>query len=232
MVVWTFASATYLLFQLVSCCSCLDVCVCQLSKTLTVIGVFGDVCIWLRQWLRKTCFCTQTKNLSNSWKVPVTRSNWKPMWSLWRKQWWISKNCAEASNKAFMQPVGKKHIAAGMLYEHFNRLEVIKRNLHNTENEMMKPKVTNDHFTWHESCHQALKAILKQWITHNMEWVSRWLARNLKERGHCLTLCRLQDKLSLGFEKKRQMNEKIEEMIRRKEPPAKLATLVERYNNS
>ena len=63
-----------------------------------------------------------------------------------------------------------------------------------------------------------------------MEWVSRTLALNLKERGHGLMVCRLGDKLSLGFEKERQLNEKMEEMIRRKEHRAKLATLVEHYN--
>ena len=56
------------------------------------------------------------------------------------------------------------------------------------------------------------------------------MARNLKKRGHGLTLCRLEDKPSLGFEKERQLNEEIEQLIRIKERPAKLATLVERYN--
>ena len=97
---------------------------------------------------------------------------------------------------------------------------------------MLQPKDANEHSTWHENCHQAPEAILKQWINsnHNMDWVSRRLARNLKEREHGLKLCRLEDKLSLGFEKERQLNEEIEEMIRGKERPAKLATLVERYN--
>ena len=36
--------------------------------------------------------------------------------------------------------------------------------------------------------------------------------------------------LSLGFEKERQLTEEIEEIIRRKERPTKIATLVERYN--
>ena len=142
------------------------------------------------------------------------------------------KLCDEASNKAFMQPVGKKSLAAGMLFEDFNRLETKMRNLHNTENEMLKPKVTNEHSKWHENCNQALKAILEQWINsnRNMEWVSRRLVRNLKEQEHYLTLCRLEDKLRLGFEKERQLSEEIEEMIRRKECPAKVGTLVERYN--
>ena len=140
---------------------------------------------------------------------------------------------AEASNKAFMQPLGKKIIAVGMLSEDFNRLDTKMRNLHNTKTDMLEPKLTNEHSTWHENCHQALKAILKQWINpnHNMEWVSRRLALNLKERGHGLMLCRLEDKLSLGFERERQLNEKMEEMIRRKEHRAKLATLVEHYNH-
>ena len=63
-----------------------------------------------------------------------------------------------------------------------------------------------------------------------MEWVSRRLARNSKERGQGLTLCRLEDKLNLGFETEWQLNEEIEEMNRSKECPAKVATLVERYN--
>ena len=130
-----------------------------------------------------------------------------------------------------MQPVGKKYIAAGMLFENFDRVETKMRNLHNTEKEMLKPKVMNEHSKWHEDCNQALKSILEQWINsnHKMEWVRR-LVRILKERGLRLTLCRLEDKLSLGFEKERQLSDEIEEMIRRKERPAKLATLVERYN--
>ena len=63
-----------------------------------------------------------------------------------------------------------------------------------------------------------------------MEWVSSRLARNLKEWGHCLTLCRLEDKLSLGFENEQHLNEKIEEMIHKKERSVKFATLVERYH--
>ena len=92
---------------------------------------------------------------------------------------------------------------------------------------MLKPKVTNEHSIWHENCNQTLTAILEHWINsnHNMECVSRRLVRNLKERGLCLTLCRLEDKLSLGSEKERQLSG----LIRRKERPAKLATLVERY---
>ena len=66
------------------------------------------------------------------------------------------KRCAEASNNAFMQPVGKKNIAAGMLFEDSDRLETKMRNLLITENEILKPKVTNEHSTWHESCQQAL----------------------------------------------------------------------------
>ena len=134
-----------------------------------------------------------------------------------------------------MQPVGKKNIAAGMLYEDFNRPETKIRNLHNTENEMLKPKVTNEHSKWHENCHQILKAILKQRINsnHNMEWASSRLAQNLKELGHCLTLYRLKDKLSLGFEKERQMSKEIkeiEEMIPRRDRPANPTTLVESYH--
>ena len=72
------------------------------------------------------------------------------------------KLCAEASNKAFKQPVSKKNIATGTLYEVLNRLETNLRNLHNTQNEMLKPKVKNGHSTWHENCHQALNAFLKQ----------------------------------------------------------------------
>ena len=72
------------------------------------------------------------------------------------------KLCAEASNKAFMQPLGKKIIAVGMLSEDFNRLETKMRNLHNTKTDILEPKVANEHSTWHENCHQALKAILKQ----------------------------------------------------------------------
>ena len=62
-------------------------------------------------------------------------------------------------------------MTVGMLYEDFNRLETEMRKLHNTKNEMLKLKVTNEHSTWHENCHQALKAILKRWINsnHNME---------------------------------------------------------------
>ena len=63
-----------------------------------------------------------------------------------------------------------------------------------------------------------------------MERVSRRLVPNVKEQELRLTLCRLKDRLSLGFEKERKLNEEIEEMIRRKERPTKLATLVERYN--
>ena len=79
--------------------------------------------------------------------------------------------CAEASNKAFMKPGGRKNIAAGMLFENFNRPETKMRNLHNTEKEMLKPEVTIEHSKWHENCNQALKAILEQWINsnHNME---------------------------------------------------------------
>ena len=140
--------------------------------------------------------------------------------------------CAEASKKAFMQPVGKKNIAAGMLFEDFDRVETKMRNLHNSEKEMLKPKITNDHFKWHGNCNQPLKVILKQWANsnHNMEWVSSRLARNLKEQGHCLTLCHLEDKPSLGFERERQLIEYIQERIRRKESPAKFASLGERYN--
>ena len=56
------------------------------------------------------------------------------------------------------------------------------------------------------------------------------LDRILKERGFCLTFCRLEDKMSLGSEKEGPLKEQIEERIRRKERPAKLANLVERYN--
>ena len=129
---------------------------------------------------------------------------------------------AEASNKAFMQPIGKKNTAIGMLFDDFDRVETKMRNLHYTQKVMLKPKVTNEHSKWHENCNQALKAILEQWINsnHNMEWVSRKLVRNLKERGLCLTLCRLEDKLSLGSEKEWQLSEEIKEMIRRKKRPA------------
>ena len=48
-----------------------------------------------------------------------------------------------------------------------------------------------------------------------MEWVRR-LVRNLKKRGLCPTLCRLEDKLIPGFEKERQLSEEIEKTIRRK----------------
>ena len=117
-----------------------------------------------------------------------------------------------------MQPVGKKNIAADKQYEDFNRLETKMGKFQNTENELLKLKVTNEHSTWHENCQEALKAVLRQWINfnHNMEWVSRRLAWNLKEREYGLTLCRLEDKLSLGFEKERQLNEEIGEMIRKK----------------
>ena len=92
------------------------------------------------------------------------------------------KLCAEASSEAFKQPVGKKNIAAGMLFEDFDRLETKMRILHITEMEMLKPKVTNEHSKWHEDCIQALKAILEPWIHSNpkTEWVQR-LIRNVKE---------------------------------------------------
>ena len=131
-----------------------------------------------------------------------------------------------------MQTVAKKILAAGMLYQDLKRLETKMRHIHNTENEMLKPKVLNEHSTWHEICHTAVKVVFKQGIicNHKKEWVSRRLARNLKERGHCLMLCRLEDNLSLGFEKEQQLSEEIEELIRSKERPAKFATLVEGCN--
>ena len=43
------------------------------------------------------------------------------------------KLCAEAYYEAFKQPDGKKNIAAGMLFEDFDRLETKMTNLHNTE---------------------------------------------------------------------------------------------------
>ena len=124
----------------------------------------------------------------------------------------FNKKCyTEASNKALMQPVGKKKTAAGMLCVDFYRLETNMRNLHNRENKMLKPKKMNKHSTWHEYCHQAPKAILEQWINsnHNMEWVPTGLVWNLKERGPCLTLCRFEDKLSLGCELEQQLSEEI-----------------------
>ena len=141
------------------------------------------------------------------------------------------KLCAEASNRAFMQPVGK-NLAPGMLFEDFYRLETKMRNLQITEKEMLKSKVKNEHSKRRENCNRALKAILEQWINsnHNKECVWRRLVRNLKEGWFCHTLCWLEDKLSLGFEKEGQRSEEIEEVIRRKERPANLATLVERYN--
>ena len=81
------------------------------------------------------------------------------------------KLCAEASTRAFMQAVGKKNIAASILFEDFNHLETKLRTPHNTEKEMLKPKVTSEHSKWHSISNQALEAILEQWINsnHNME---------------------------------------------------------------
>ena len=110
-------------------------------------------------------FCLYTdRKLVNDLKSSSNLLNWKThVESL--KETVIEMNmklCAEESNTEFMQPLGKKNIAAGMLYENFNHLQAKMRNFHNTENEMLKPTVTNQHCTWHENCHHNVKAFLKQ----------------------------------------------------------------------
>ena len=58
----------------------------------------------------------------------------------------------KASDKAFRQPLEKAIVAAGVLFEDFCRLESKLKTFQKAENEMLKPKVTNDHLTWHTNC--------------------------------------------------------------------------------
>ena len=128
--------------------------------------------------------------------------------------------------------MGKAILAAGMLFEDFCRLESKLKNFQNAENEMLKPKATNDHLTWHTNCQQALKSIFEQWTNSNddMKWVSTNLVYHLQETGHCLTFCRLEDKLRHGYPTALQLNQEIEALFRKKERSAKIAPLVDRYN--
>ena len=63
-----------------------------------------------------------------------------------------------------------------------------------------------------------------------MKWVSTNLVYHLQETGHCLTFCRLEDKLRHGYATALQLNQEIEALFRKKERSVKIAPLVDRYN--
>ena len=105
---------------------------------------------------------------------------------------------------AFGQTAGKETEETGMLFEEFCRLETNMRNLQKSENEMLNPKVTSEHSTWHSNCPQAPRNIFEQWTNSNpdIKWVSRRLVSNLQNRGFCLTCFRLEEILSHSCDKK------------------------------
>ena len=69
--------------------------------------------------------------------------------------------------KSIRTIIGKKTIAAGMLFVEFCRLATKMKNFQKSENEMLKQKVTSEDSTWHLNCQQALMNILEQWKKYN-----------------------------------------------------------------
>ena len=76
-VVWTFASATYSFFSH-CCCGGLDVRVCQLYTTPIGTSVSWQLWRWLHLCSPRTFVGTRVKNVLQTWKSPMTRSNGWP----------------------------------------------------------------------------------------------------------------------------------------------------------
>ena len=93
----------------------------------------------------------------------------------------------EESSKVFEQTLGKKFTALGMLSEEFCRLEAKMKELQKAENGMLKPKVVEEHETWHSASQQSLGSKFERWT--NSHWQMNWVSvtiYELQNKAYCV----------------------------------------------
>ena len=80
---------------------------------------------------------------------------------------------------------------------------------------MLKPKATSERSTRLSNCQQAPTIFFEQWRNSNPDIIRvlRKLVCNSQDRGHCVTFCRLEDKLSHIHEKIQQLCSDIDEIF-------------------
>ena len=117
----------------------------------------------------------------------------------------------EESSKVFEQPVGKKFTAFGMLFEDFCRLKAKMKELQKAENGMLKPKVVEEHASWHSSSQQSLRNNFERWTSSHwqMNWVSATI-HELQSKANCVPYFGLEDKKYLQKEVLEQLSGQIE----------------------
>ena len=140
--------------------------------------------------------------------------------------------CAKESNKALCQAVGKQCMAAGILFEEFCRHFTKMEHLQNAEHNMLKPKVTSEHSNWHLNCQEILIKTHKILIRANrfMNWVSKKLFDGLQDQNNRLNYRWLENNARLSCIQRKNVSTDIDDLTRSKDRPAKIKSLLEKYN--
>ena len=96
---------------------------------------------------------------------------------------------------------------------------------------MLKPKVVEEHASWHLSSQQSLRNNFERWTRSNwqMNWVSVTI-HELQNKANCVPHCRLEDKKYQQKEVLEQLSVQIETLIETGDRWSKVRPLVQRYN--
>ena len=124
----------------------------------------------------------------------------------------------EECNEVFEQPVGKKFTALGMLFEKFCCLEAKLKELQKAENGMLKPKVVEEHASWHSSSEQSRRINFERWTSFH--WQMNWVSvsnHELQKKANCVPFCRLEDKKYQQKEVLQKLSGQIETLIEKRD---------------